>query len=146
MNFTITVNIDTRPKKPKGHNKITKPVGHAHHNLFFAVFLQLILFRVIPLLLVLFQFSVGLLKAETVGMIVVSDTHGYIDSKVFHPGRKSTGLAYLASKIIALRKNDPELFLISAGDALSGSPLSRMYISRGTAIPQNTILKNLPRS
>ena len=72
---------------------------------------------------------------------VISDTHGWLDSKIQYPRRKAFGLKYIVKAVEELRKQYPKLIVLNTGDFLSGSPLSIYHIKRQTPIDDNPIFR-----
>jgi len=55
-------------------------------------------------------------------VVATSDLHGWVTSRAVRPERRGRGLAHLAPLIARLRAAHPELILLDAGDAVTGSP------------------------
>ncbi|KAK3575761.1 hypothetical protein CHS0354_030093 [Potamilus streckersoni] len=76
---------------------------------------------------------------RSVHLLVISDSHGEYDSKILYPQRSPQGLIYLYQLVRYLRQTYPALIVVSAGDMLSGSELSRYYISDNIPPERNLI-------
>lgn len=76
---------------------------------------------------VFFTLVTGFSNAETgavrIHLLITSDLHGWLSTSLVYPREKRKGLLHLAAAIRTVKKQDPNVILLDAGDLIQGSPL-----------------------